>query len=153
MTKGLKRSSGIYCCQILEENNQFKSFQTGEQHRIRQEISCKSENTIYLVTCKRCGLQGVGSCLVLSKRVYNYISSLEKRKPGCKIEQHFTRPGHTINDYSVLGIVKLENPSREPINRLREFKGYWMTKLNLLEPYGQNGINEYKRKIKKEVLR
>ena len=63
-TKGRKRSAGIYCCQVLEENSQFKSFQTNEQYRIRQDINCKSENVIYLVTCKRCGLQGVGSCLV-----------------------------------------------------------------------------------------
>ena len=144
-TKGRKRSSGIYCCQVLEENNQFKSFQTKEQYRIRQDINCKSENVIYLVTCKRCGLQGVGSCLVLSQRVSNYITSIEKRKPSCKIEQHFTRPGHTINDYSVLGIVKLENPPRDPTGRLREFEGYWMIKLNTLEPFGLNGINEYER--------
>ena len=152
-TKGRKRSSGIYCCQVLEENNQFKSFQTKEQYRIRQDINCKSENVIYLVTCKRCGLQGVRSCLVLSQRVSNYITSIEKRKPSCKIEQHFTKPGHTINDYSVLGIVKLENPPRDPTGRLREFEGYWMIKLNTLEPFGLNGINEYERIIKKQGLK
>ena len=49
--------------------------------------------------------------------------SIEKRKPGCKIEQHFTRPGHTINDYSVLGYVQLENPPRDPPDRLKGFEG------------------------------
>ena len=136
--------------EVLEENNKFRSFQTKEQYRIRQDINCKSENVIYLVTCKRCGLQGVGSCLVLSQRVSNYITSKEKRKPSCKIEQHFTRPGHTINDYSVLGIVKLENPPRDPTGRLREFEGYWMIKLNALEPFGLNWINEYERIIKRQ---
>ena len=33
-TKGWKRSSGIYCCQVLEENNQFKRFQRKEQYGI-----------------------------------------------------------------------------------------------------------------------
>ena len=69
-----------------------------------------------------------------------YITSIEKRKPGCIIEQHFTKPGHAINDYSVLGIVKLENPPRGPTGRLREFEGYWMIELNMLEhPMGQMG--------------
>ena len=95
----------------------------------------------------------MGSCLVLSQRVSNYITGIEKRKPSCKIEQHFTRPGHTINDYSVLGIVKLENPPRDPTGRLREFEGYWMIKLNTLEPFGLNGINEYERIIKKQGLK
>ena len=94
----------------------------------------------------------MGSCLVLSQRVSNYITSIEKRKPGCKIEQNFTRPGHTINDYSVLGIVKLENPLRDPMDRLREFEGYWVIKLNTLEPYWLNGINEYERIIKKNEV-
>ena len=95
----------------------------------------------------------MGSCLVLSQRVSNYITSIEKRKPGCKIEQHFIRPGQTINDYSVLGIVKLENPPRDPTGRLREFEGYWMIKLNTLEPYGLNGINKYERILKKRGLK
>ena len=90
---------------------------------------------------------------ISSQRVSNYITSIEKRKPSCKIEQHFTRPGHTINDYSVLGIVKLENPPRDPTGWLREFEGYWMIKLNTLEPFGLNGINEYERIIKKQGLK
>ena len=95
----------------------------------------------------------MGSCLVLSQRVSNYITSIEKRNPSCKIEQHFTRPGLTINNYSVLGIAKLENPPRDPTGRLREFEGYCMIKLNTLEPFGLNGINEYERIIKKQGLK
>ena len=95
----------------------------------------------------------MGSCLVLSQRVSNYITSIEKRKPGCKIEQHFTRPGHTINDYLVLGIVKLENPPRDPTGRLREFEGYCVIKLNMLEPYGLNRINKYESIIKRPGLK
>ena len=30
-----------------------------------------------------------------------YITSEERRKLGCKIEQHLIRPGYTINDYSL----------------------------------------------------
>ena len=59
--RGRKRCSGIYTCQVLEENTEFKSTQTGERYKIRQDIDCKSENIIYLVTCKKCGFQGVGS--------------------------------------------------------------------------------------------
>ena len=97
--------------------------------------------------------KGVGSYLVLLQRVSNYITSIEKRKPSCKIEQHFTRPGHTINDYSVLRIVKLDNPPRDPTGRLREFGGYWMIKLNMLEPFGLSGIHEYERITRKQGLK
>ena len=43
----------IYTCQVLEENIEFKSAQTGERYKIRQDIDCKSDNIIYLVTCKK----------------------------------------------------------------------------------------------------
>ena len=90
----------------------------------------------------------------IAKSVQLHFEYREK-KPGCKIEQHFTRPGHTIDDYSpsVLGIVKLENPPRDPRDRLREFEGYWIIKLNTLEPYGLNRVNECERIIKKRGLK
>ena len=58
--------------------------------------------------------------------------------------------GHSIQDFAVLGIVKLENPPPDPIERLREFEGYWMVKLNTLEPHG---MNVYERIVKKSGLR
>ena len=49
--------------------------------------------------------------------------------------------------------MKLENPPPDQIDRLREFEGYWMIKLNTLEPYGLNGINKYERIVKNSGLR
>ena len=37
--------------------------------------------------------------------------------------------------------MKLENTLPDPIDRLREFEGYRMIKLNTLEPYGSNGMS------------
>ena len=49
--------------------------------------------------------------------------------------------------------MKLENPPPDPIDRLREFEGYWIIKLNTLEPYGLNRINECERIVTKSGLR
>ena len=138
---------------MLEESDQFLSRTTGEKYKIRQDISCKSENIIYLVNCKNCRMRGVGSCKDSAKRVSNYISSIERKSPECKIEQHVLQRGHSFQDFSVLGIVKLENPPPDPIERLREFEGHWMIKLNTLEPHGMNNINGYERIVKKSDLR
>ena len=74
----------------------FRSTQTGERFKIRQDIDCKSDNIICLVTCKRCKFQGVGSCTKLSQRVSNYITSIEKKSPGCNIEKPFSE-GRSFN--------------------------------------------------------
>ena len=59
----------------------------------------------------------------------------------------------SIQDFAVLGIVKLENPPPDPIEHLREFEGYWMVQLNTLELHAMNSINEYERIVKKSGLR
>ena len=53
---------------------------------------------------------------------------------------------HSLEDFSIMEIVKLENPPRNPKAldlHLREFEGYWQVRLNTLEPYGMNSRNEY----------
>ena len=49
------------CKNYLVETNFFTSCRTGRYYRIRQHITCKSRNVIYLVTCNKCNLQYVGS--------------------------------------------------------------------------------------------
>ena len=88
---------------MLEENTEFKSTQTGEGYKVRQDIDCKSDNIIYLVTCKKGGFQGVGSCAKLLQRVSNYIISIEKKSPGCNIEKHFQKADHSISIFRYWG--------------------------------------------------
>ena len=50
-----------------------------------------------------------------------------------------------------MGIVQLENPPKTPNElkaRLIESEGYWQVKLQTLEPYGLNPINEFQEKMK-----
>ena len=90
--QGRKRKSGIYACQVVKEGSNFKSNQTGNIYKVRQDINCRSENIIYLVTCTKCSMQGVGSCTSFCKRILNYITSIENKSPGCKIEMRFLKP-------------------------------------------------------------
>ena len=50
-----------------------------------------------------------------------------------------------------MGIVQLENPPKEPKAlkaRPITFEGYWQVKLQTLEPYGLNSINEFLEQMK-----
>ena len=51
---------GCKCCHEIATCNKFKSKATGRQNNIRAEITCKSRNLVYLISCKKCGLQFVG---------------------------------------------------------------------------------------------
>ena len=87
--KGRKRASGIVNCGVLSAGNKFRSNSTGEEFNIRQNINCNSTNIIYLVTCKRCGMQGVGKATKFNKRISNYITQIKKKIEACCTNKHF----------------------------------------------------------------
>ena len=92
-------------------------------------------------------MQGVFKTTKFNKRISNYITQIEKKTEACCTNKHvFQMEEHSLEDFSIMGIVKLENPPRNPEAldlRLREFEGYWQVMLNTLEPYGMNSRNEY----------
>ena len=128
-SKGRKRENDLNNCSVMEEGETFYSTVTKERYKIRQEIDCRSKNIIYLVSCCRCPMQGVGQTEKFQARVYNYISHILKRKQTCGIVKHFMETiGHSVSDFSIMGIVQLENPPRPKADlkkRLTEFESYW----------------------------
>ena len=62
----------------MEEATSFKSKATKEKNKIRQNINCRSKNIIYLVECKKCGKQEIGSTGEFAPRISNYITHIEK---------------------------------------------------------------------------
>ena len=131
----------------MEEGDSFASKVAGEGYKIRQNINCESKNVIYVVECKKCGKQG--STEDFKPRIPNYISHILMKRATCKSVRHFyVTPGHSANDFSIKGIVKLTNPLMQEKARykiLTEFEGYWQTKLMTLELYGLNGKDEWAR--------
>ena len=78
-TRGKRRAIDLYNCNVMLEGDRFKSTSTGSVYKIRQTIDCRRKN-IYLVTCKRCRMQGVGSTLDFQGKVSDYITHMYKEK-------------------------------------------------------------------------
>ena len=144
-------------CQLLSKSQGqiFQSNSNKKIFKIRQCITCKSRNIIYLVTCIKCKLQGVGHSTHFGKRISNYFSHIKKGTHDCEISTHFIEHhGDTwISDYGrnsdfeIKAIAQLENPPRrkkELEERLRDFEGYWQLELNTIQPHGLNFRNELK---------
>ena len=60
-------------CTFLEEKNTFTSTEDSETYKIREglHLNCNSENVIYLITCKKCKKQCVGSCITRFHTCFN----------------------------------------------------------------------------------
>ena len=126
--RGRKRDINLNNCSVLKEGTHFSSNNTREKFRIRQDINCRSKNIIYLVSCKKCTMQGVGNTMDFQKRISNYISHIHKKKPTCGIVKHcLLKGGHSVWDFEIMGIIQLENPpkSKEAIKaKLKESEAY-----------------------------
>ena len=48
-------------CKYLEPGERFTSYRTGKSYTINYELDCNSSNVVYLLSCKVCHAQYVGS--------------------------------------------------------------------------------------------
>ena len=102
--------------------------------------------------CRACGKQGVGRTIAFQSRISNCISDIGKKEPTCStVKRFYEAPDHSVQDFRIMGTVQLENSPKEPKAlkaRLTEFAGYWQVKLQTLEAYGLNSINEFLEQMK-----
>ena len=107
------KETNLNNCSVLKERTHLRSNNTREKFRIRQAIDCGSKNIIYLVSCKKCTMQGVGHIIDFQKCTSNYISHIHKKKPNCGIVKDFLlKEGHSVWDFEIMGITQLENPPK-----------------------------------------
>ena len=100
---------------FLVEKKTFTNKEGSDTCTIREvlHLDCNSENLIYLITCKKCKKQHVGSCITrFCTRFSNYRSCHRKFCGGHSVIQvsfyaHFMLDGHCgINDWRIILIDK-----------------------------------------------
>ena len=128
-----------YPCNILIQSDSFTSPCTGSTHKIRFEFKCTTRNLVYLIQCRRCGLQYVGETgNPLHTRMNGHRSDIRTGKIEKPVAAHFTQLDHSLEDLQVMGIQKIyrEDPT---LRKLRE--SYWISTLGTMAPTGMN-IND-----------
>ena len=149
------KSSVCKLCPSFILNDKFVSTSTHRIHNsivpdTTKSVTCNSKNVIYLITCKKCGLQYVGETIQpLSGRICHHVSRIYNSHVSHSshiLANHFNS-GHCKGaSFSVNIIEKLSGDGRgedgklDPImNRIRKKKETeWMLKLRTVFPYGLN---------------
>ena len=139
-------------CKEYKEDDYLKSSISGKTYRIRSnvKVSCKSENLIYLVTCKACQVQYVGQTgQALSKRFSGHRSKIKNCDSGSNnmiFSKHFSEGDCKGKEYEVQVVEKLNGNGRlmngkidENDRRYREKREeFWIKELKTVFPYGLN---------------
>ena len=131
-------------CKYMDGNSRFKSSHDDKSYSINYNLNCNSSYVVYLITCKKCSLQYVGSTTTKFRLRFNnhksrirrhgMLTQAEKRADDL-LYRHFCSEGH--NGLSDVKIQLIDRVNGE--QQLREKEGQWAYKLNTLDP---NGLND-----------
>ena len=103
------KSKRCLVCLNVSETDAFQSFQTKEQCKINQvncKLNCNDKYLIYLLSCKICGLQYVGSTTDKFRlRWNNYKENNRKAKRGEEHMQPLVFEHFSSNDHKGFFII------------------------------------------------
>ena len=76
------------CTNFLVHSNEFTCFATKRKYKVKGNLKCTTNNIIYLLSCKNCGKQYVGSAITFKERFRIHKSDINTRKIRCGIANH-----------------------------------------------------------------
>ena len=101
--QGYKGCSKHVSCKFSTNKKQIKCTATGSTFPILQNITCESFNVIYIIECKKCKLQYVGSTIdILRNRMDSHRSGI--RNGTKNLYTHFQSRGHSETDFQFWGV-------------------------------------------------
>ena len=128
-------------CDVISETSEFSNKNQKEVFSIRSTLNCNSENVVYLVNCKTCNKQYVGSSEPKFRLRYNNYKSCNRKYvsganhiPQASFHAHFAQLDHNgMEDWSFILIDQGQN-----IKTTRRKESFWQHRLGTFAPDGLN---------------
>ena len=133
-----KKRCGV--CPFIKTSSTFTDRNASREYKIMSKMNCDSKNVVYLVQCKTCNIQYVGSASTkFRQRFNNYKSCFRKCNSGqiapqMSFHSHFCQSDHHgMEDWSYILIDQTQT-----FQTLRQREQFWQEKLQTFQPYGLN---------------
>ena len=121
-------------CPYITNTNDFRSNSTQQHFKNNALYTCRTAGVIYLINCKKCGMQYVGETgRELFKRGREHIYNIENNKEA--VGEHFNSKGHALHHFSIQIIEKV---IPDTVNFRLERESMWIRKLESKAPRGLN---------------
>ena len=107
-------------------------------------LCCNSSNVIYLISCKNCEDQYIGSAIDFKARFRIHKSDIKTRKDRSSTGRHFNRKCSDVqNPHRFLQFQLIEPVVSELDleNKLREMEKYWKCQL-FTNTHGMKSVSE-----------
>ena len=76
------------CKNFLVVSTEFTCHATKRKYKIRGTLTCNTKNIIYLITCKCCSKQYIGSATVFKERFRIHKRDINTGKVRCEVANH-----------------------------------------------------------------
>ena len=134
------------CKNFLVVSPDYTWFATKRKYKIKIILKCDNRNVIYLISCKCCGKQYVGSATGFEERFRIHKSDIDTGKVRCGVTNHLLnacRSSASKFEYLQVQLTeKVSAQNDDDIDKvLWERKKYWQAQLFTLS-LGLNNPNE-----------
>ena len=129
-------------CPKLNKRGRIICTMTKRSYITKHNVTCKSSNLIYCMTCTRCNIQYVGQTKNrLMDRFQSHFYNIGHNRPGSEIGKHFNSPDHNGLDYVEITILDFihAHPAGSKSKKLRDLIEFnWIQRLHSNAPTGLN---------------
>lgn len=120
---------------FMQKTEHITSWKTKVRFNITGRFNCQTKNVIYVINCKKCGLQYVGqSGNTFHERFRGHLTDIRQGNQVKPVSRHFTSSNHTRHDVNVVIVTQTTNNLNV---RLRTEES-WISSLNTKYPAGLN---------------
>ena len=131
---------------VLVVSTEFTCYATKRKYRIRGTLTCNTK-TFYLITCKCCSKQCIGSATGFKERFWIHKSDVNTGKVRCGVASHLSsvcKSAICKTEYLQVQLNEQDfaREGEDIVKILWESGKYWQAQLFTLT-HGLNSINEW----------
>ena len=113
----------------------------------KHNVTCKSSNLIYCITCRKCSIQYVGQTKNrLIDRFQSHFYNIGHNRPGSEICKHFNSLGHhglADVEIHILDFINT-HPAGSKSKKIRDLIGFnWIQRMHTSAPTGLNVMDPH----------
>jgi hypothetical protein len=140
------KSKNCRYCPRLDKSGHVHSALSNHRFETRTNITCNSNNLIYCIKCKKCGVLYVGQTKnSIKERFKQHFYSISRPdNVDTTVSRHYSKPDHTgLDDVQILVLEFITNaPNTPSAQRLRDEKEKsWIHRLSTIAPLGLNSAD------------
>ncbi len=129
-------------CPLLNKSGKIKSTYTGREYKCKCNVTCKSNNLIYCITCSVCQKQYIGQTGdTLHKRFGAHAGSINRKNLKDDIGRHFNLPDHHgLEDMTLHILDFIFAPPKSPhgLTLRLQIEFNWIQRMRTMLPFGLN---------------